>query len=155
MGAVTIPEGGVGITLGYKIGSASVYTNIVWLKDDCEFSGFENAVIEIKILSSGNVTKVGGRTDNGSFTGSTYLVQSDATVAELLTLAASKILCSWQLMLPDGTIITPGVPSLTGSTYVFMGFVSSVKPGTFTGEDASTLDFEIAISGTVTITPAT
>jgi hypothetical protein len=43
----------------------------------------------------------------------------------------------------------------TGTSYAFNGFVSNVKPGNFTGEDAPTLDITIAISGAVTVTAAT
>jgi hypothetical protein len=148
MSVVTVPYVGIGISLGFSV-VGTTFTPLALLKDDCEFSGFENAVVEIKILASGNVTKVGGRTDNGSFTGSCYLVNADAGVTELFALAVSKVLTFWQVQLPDGT------SSTTGTIYAFKGFVSSVKPGAFSGEDAPTLDFEIAISGAVTITTAT
>jgi hypothetical protein len=152
MPVVTIPQSGVGISLAYKIPPATTFTSLVWLEDDCEFSGFENNVIEIKPLASNTVTKVGGRSDYGSFTGSVYLVASEASVQGLFALGVSKALVSWQLQLPDGTL---GATPPTGTLYTFSGFVSSVKPGGFSGEDAPSVDFEIAISGVVTIVPAT
>jgi hypothetical protein len=146
MALLTQPYSGVGITLGYRTGSSGAYTSLVQLMDDAEFAGFENATIEIKPLASGVVTKVAGRTDSGSFTGSCYLVNADTGVAELFTLFNSKATVSWQVQLPDGSSAT------TGSTYVFSGFVGSLTPGNFTGEDAPNLSFEIPISGLVTIT---
>jgi hypothetical protein len=144
MSVSTTPLGGVGISLGYKISPATSFTSLVQLRDDAEFSGFETAVIPITTLASQTVSKVPGRTDNGTFTGSVWLVPGDTGVAELLTLAQAKTTVIWQLQLVDGT------SSTTGSTYQFSGFVSTITPGNFTGEDAPTQEFTIAISGAVT-----
>jgi hypothetical protein len=141
----TAPIAGLGITLGYNLGGSSSYTPLVELMDDCEFGGFDTTVIPIKTLSQTYVTKVPGRIDSGEFTGSTYLVLGNAGVLELINLGAARTTCAWQIQLPDGSSPT------SGSTAVFSGFVSNVKPGNFTGEDAPTLDFTISISGAVTI----
>jgi hypothetical protein len=144
------PESGVGITLSWKATSGGTYAAIVQVMDDCEFDGFDTTIIPVPTLASAVLNKAPGRTDNGTFTGSVYLIPGDAGVAELVALGASKATYFWQLMLNDGTIITPGVPSLTSSTYSFIGFVSNLKPGNFSGDDAPHMDFTIAISGVVT-----
>jgi hypothetical protein len=139
----TTPAAGIGISLGYKLSGGSTFTGLVQLRDDCEFEGFDTTVIPIPVLLTANLSKVPGRTDPGTFTGSLYLVPGDAGVAEMLTLFQAKTSVTWQLQLVDGTTST------TGSTYQFTGFVSNLKPGNFTGEDAPTQDFTIAISGAV------
>lgn len=149
MAVATTPEAGVGITLGFRAASSGAYTTCAMLGDDCEFSGFDTTVILIKLLSSGIVTKVPGRTDNGEFTCTMYLVNADTGVTEVMTLVASKATVYWQVQLNDGTSGT------TGSAYQFQGFVSNAKPGNFTGDDAATIDATIAISGAITLVPAT
>jgi hypothetical protein len=146
---ITTPESGVGITLGYRLTGSGSFTPVGLLMDDCEFSGFETNVIPLPILASATLTKTPGRTDYGSFSGSLYFVPNDTGVAEFLTLAAARTPVSWQVQLPDGTTAT------TGTTLSWGGFISSVKPGNFTGEDAPHLDFEIQISGAVTVGVAT
>ncbi len=148
MSVLTGPYAGIGITLSYKIGAGS-FIALAELKDDCEFDGFDTTIIPVPTLATTTLSKVPGRTDYGTFNGSLYLVNSDAGVAEVITLAAAKTTVSWQVQLPDGSSGT------TGSTYAFSGFVSNIKPGNFSGEDAPTMDFTIAISGAVTITAGT
>jgi hypothetical protein len=148
MAVLTGPYAGIGITLSYKLSSGS-FVPLVELKDDCEFGGFDTTVIPVPTLASTTLAKVPGRTDYGDFTGSMYLINSDAGVAEMITLAVAKTTVLWQVQLPDGTSGT------TGSTYAFAGFISNLKPGNFTGEDAATMDFTVAISGAVTVTAAT
>lgn len=148
MPVVSVPFSGQGITLSYKVGLGS-YIPITLIKDDSEFSGFENMIIELKTLSAGVVTKIVGRTDSGSFSGSAYLVNADLGISQLFSLFASKVTTLWQVQLPDGATNT------TGTAYQFVGPISKLQPGNFTGEDAPTLSFEIAISGFVTIVAAT
>ena len=149
MPVVTTPQAGIGITLGYRTASTGSFTNMAELMDDCEFDGWDTTIIPLPILASGSVPKAPGRTDYGTFSASFYLVGADAGVAEIFTLAASKATVYWQVQLLDGSSAT------TGSTFVFQGFISNVKPGNFTGEDAPHQEFTIAISGVVTYTAAT
>lgn len=146
MSLATTPYSGLGITLGYNLGGSTTYTALTQLEDDCDFDGFDTTIIAIKPLSQTVVTKVAGRIDPGTFTGSCYLVNGDAGVTELLALAAARTTVAWRVQLPDGSSPT------TGSTFTFSGFVSNVKPGNFTGEDSPKLEFTIAISGAVTAT---
>jgi hypothetical protein len=149
MSLQTEPEAGIGITLGAKVSPATSYSSMVQIKDDMEFDGFDTNIILIPTLLVGTVAKTPGRTDNGSLTGSMYLVNADAGVAQMVSLAKSKAIVPWQVQLPDGSS-----PS-TGTCYQFMGFVANIKPGNFTGEDSPTQDFTIAITGDVTIVAAT
>jgi hypothetical protein len=144
MSLATSPASGIGISLGYRTASTGAFTGLVQLKDDCEFGGFDTTVIPVPTLATTTLTKVPGRTDNGDFTGSMYLIPGDAGVAEMLTLFQARTTVYWQLQLADGASLS------TGSTYVFQGFISNLKPGNFTGEDSPTQDFTIAISGAVT-----
>lgn len=145
MTVLTTPYSGLNLTLGYRTGSSGAFTTIAQLKDDAEFSGFETTSINVPTIANQVMTKVPGRTDNGQFTGSVYLIPGDAGVAELATLGLSRATIAWQVMLPDGT------SSTTGTTYTFSAFVQSLKPGNFTGEDAPSLDFTLEISGSVTL----
>jgi hypothetical protein len=148
MSLITIPQSGVGITVGYHT-TGSVFTLLGTLGDDCEFSGFASTVINTPYLASTYVTKTPGRIDPGDFTGSLFYVPSDTGVQELQTLSASRATVSWQVMFNDGSSPT------TGSTATFSGFVSTIKPGNFTGEDAPKMDFTITITGPVTFTTGT
>jgi hypothetical protein len=64
-------------------------------------------------------------------------------------LRKSKAIIAWQVQLNDGSTET------SGSAYQFSGFISNTKPGNFSGDDAPHLDVTIAISGDVTLAPAT
>jgi hypothetical protein len=149
MSVLAAPFAGIGITLGAKPSGTGSFVPLVQIKDDMEFDGFDTTVINVPTLASTTMTKIPGRTDFGTLNCSMYLVNSDAGVADIMTLAGSKATVPWQVQLPDGTSGT------TGTSYAFNGFVSNVKPGNFTGEDAPTLDITIAISGAVTVTAAT
>lgn len=142
----TTPESGIGISLSWKTTSGDTFASLVQLMDDCDFDGFDTTVIPLPTLAVGTLSKAPGRTDYGTFTGSVYLIPGDAGVAALVSLGASKATVYWQLMLIDGSTST------SGSTYTWQGFVSNLKPGNFTGDDAPHLDFTIAISGAVTLT---
>jgi hypothetical protein len=154
MAIQTNPESGVGITLSSKATSGGTYASIVQLMDDCEFDGFDTTIIPVPTLAVGVLNKAPGRTDNGTFTGSVYLIPGDAGVANLVALGASKATVFWQLQLNDGTPPVGSAPN-TGSTYDFQGFVSNLKPGNFSGDDAPHMDFTVAISGAVTPTVGT
>ncbi len=143
MSAATGPVGGVGITLGHKQAADPVFANLVTLADDCEFGGQAVTAINIPYLSTVTMPKVPGRMDSGDFTASVYWVPGETSVAGLTALFQNRTTSQWQVMLPDGSSPT------TGSTATFSGFISSFKPGNFTGEDAPKLDITIAISGTI------
>lgn len=150
MALSTNPVGGVGITLGYRTASTGAFTSLVQLADDCEFSGWEVTEIAIKPLSATVVTKVPGRIDYGTFSGSFYNVLGDAGVVEMYTLFAARTIVYWQLQLSDDiTTIT------NSSTYVYQGFLKTLTPGNFTGDDTPSLAFEISITGAVTATAGT
>jgi hypothetical protein len=144
-----IPYIGVGTTLGYKIGSATVYTPLALLQDDFDLGPLENAVVEIKTLASGETTKVFGRSNSGSLTGTMYLVNGDAGVTQMFALKASKQVVLWQVQVPDGSGENP---ITTGTTYDFSAGVASVTLQGFSGEDSPVLAFELAVSGAVTET---
>ncbi len=150
MAISTTPESGVGITLGTRASGGSSFTSIGQVRDDCEFSGWETTVIPLPVLAIKTVAKTSGRTDYGTFSGSAWLVPGDTGFMQLATLFASSAVQDWQVMLTDDTT-TPA----NSSNFTFSGFVSKFTPGNFTGEDAPTADFEIAISGAVTLTPGT
>jgi len=149
MSLSTSPQSGLGISLSWKTASGGTFASLVQLLDDAEFDGFDTTIINLPTLAVGTMAKAPGRTDNGTFTGSCYLVFADAGVTELMALGSSKATIYWQVMLNDGSSPT------TGSTYAFQGFISNLKPGNFSGDDAPHLDFTIAISGAITATAGT
>ena len=144
----TTPTAGIGITLGYKLSGATIYTTLGEIMDDFEFDGFDTTIIPIPTIAQKNLTKTAGRTDFGTLNGSMYLIGADAGVQEVVNLAALGTVVGWQVQLPDGR---SGASGTTGTTFQFNGFVSNIKPGNFTGDDAPHLDFTIAISGAVTM----
>ena len=146
MSVLTTPFSGLGTTLGYKVGSATVFTSFAQLKDDWDFAEATTADIETATISTVAMTRIPGRQDYDSLSGTMYFIPGDPTVAEAWTLFQARTMVAWQVMTTDGTSGT------TGSTLAFSGYISSLKPGPFTGTDAVTMDFKISINGTVTLT---
>lgn len=137
-----------GTTLGYKIGSASVYTNIAQLVE-FEESGISIDPIETTLLASTIKTYIAGIPDPGEITLTVYNVPGDAGVAALKGLANTGTTCSWQVQYPDGSSPT------TGTTETFSGFVMNFGAKGFTVNDTPTAEVTIKISGLITTTTGT
>jgi hypothetical protein len=136
MSVLAAPFAGIGITLGAKPSGTGSFVPLVQIKDDMEFDGFDTTVINVPTLASTTMTKIPGRTDFGTLNCSMYLVNSDAGVADIMTLAGSKATVPWQVQLPDGTSphFSPycfGDQSLAALTTLSSSIVSSVA---LTGE---------------------
>ena len=149
MVVATTPQSGVGISLSWKDSSGSTYAVMPQLKDDCGFDGFERTVINITPLASNAAQKAAGRVNYGSFGGTMYYVPSEAGNMKMFSLFAASTTEAWEVTFNDGSTLP------TSTTLTFNGFIKSLTPGNFTGEDSPTLTFSIEITGPVTVVAAT
>ena len=98
-----------GITLGYKTGEGTSYTNLTNLQEIPEIGNGAPEKIEVTTLSDDVKTYIAGLGDSGQDLTFKFLYEKE----QFQTLLAMVDSCSWQVSMPDGVKATfEGTPSV-------------------------------------------
>jgi hypothetical protein len=91
-----------GITLGYKVGEVSTFTELTNLQEIAELGNNAPEKIDVTVLSDGAKKSISGLTDTAQDLAFKFLYEKE----QFTTLAELDDSCEWQVKLPDGTTAT-------------------------------------------------